>query len=79
MNKKMCLPICLVKFNEPSVLNPILKIVKNGILFSYGICLYLIIFTPSGRVTDCSIMWTMGQEFIELLQAEQEVLKVHKG
>jgi hypothetical protein len=53
------------------VLNPIPKIVKSGILFSYVIYSYLIIFTPSGRVTGCSIMWTVGREFIELPQAEQ--------
>jgi len=60
-----------VKFNDPLVLNPILKIVKSGILFSYVIYSYLIIFTPLGRVTDGSIMWTVGHEFIELPQAEQ--------
>jgi hypothetical protein len=60
-----------VKFNEPLVLNPILKIVKGGILFSYVIYSYLIIFTPPGRVTGCSIIWTVGREFIELPQAEQ--------
>jgi hypothetical protein len=60
-----------VKFNEPLALNCLLKIVKSGILFSYVIYSYLIIFTPPGRVTGCSITWTLGHEFIELPQAEQ--------
>lgn len=60
-----------LKFNEPLVLNPILKFVKIGILFSYVICSYHIIITPPGRVTDCSIIWTVDHEFIELSQAEQ--------
>jgi len=38
---------------------------------SYVICSYLIIFTTHGRVTNYSITWTVGREFIEFPQAEQ--------